>query len=78
VNAVADSAATADGGTSEAAAQQEDPAKKLICRRIKPTGSRMGERVCMRQAQWEKFAGRSRRGLEDIQRKALTTNDQGG
>lgn len=77
-NAVADSGATADGNTSEAATEEIPAEKKLICRRIKPTGSRMGERVCMRQAQWEKYAGQSRRGLEDIQRKALTTNDQGG
>jgi hypothetical protein len=32
----------------------------------------------MRPEQWEKYAGQSRKGLEDIQRKALTTNDQGG
>ncbi len=59
--------AVADTGT-EAVAQAEDPSKKLICRRIKPTGSRFGERVCMRQAQWEKYAGHARRDLETMQR----------
>lgn len=59
--------AVADTGT-EAIAQAEDPSKKLICRRIKPTGSRFGERICMRQAQWEKYAGHARRDLETMQR----------
>jgi hypothetical protein len=59
--------AVADTGT-EAVAEAEDPSRKLICRRIKPTGSRFGERVCMRQAQWEKYAGRGRRDLETMQR----------
>ena len=67
-----------DSGRSEAVTNYEKPEKKLVCRRIKPTGSRMGERICMHPEQWEKYAGHSRRGLEDIQRKALTTNDQGG
>ncbi len=53
---------------SEAVAEAEDPSKRLICRRIKPTGSRFGERVCMRQAQWEKYAGQGRRDLETMQR----------
>jgi hypothetical protein len=57
---------------------EDDPSKKLICRRIKPTGSRFGERVCMRAAQWEKYSGHGRKGVEDVQSKALTTNDQGG
>jgi hypothetical protein len=57
----------ADSGT-EAVAEAEDPGKKLICRRIKPTGSRFGERVCMRQAQWEKYSGQGRRDLETMQR----------
>ena len=59
--------AIADTGTV-AVAEAEDPSKKLICRRIKPTGSRFGERICMRQAQWEKYAGHARRDLETMQR----------
>jgi len=61
MNAVADSGA-------EAVAEAEDPSKKLICRRIKPTGSRFGERICMRQAQWQKYAAQGRRDLETMQR----------
>ena len=57
----------ADTGT-EAVAGAEDPSKRLVCRRIKPTGSRFGERICMRQAQWEKYADQGRRDLETMQR----------
>ncbi len=57
----------ADSGT-EPVAEAEDPGKKLVCRRIKPTGSRFGERVCMRQAQWEKYSSQGRRDLETMQR----------
>ena len=39
--------ASADADTESAA--PEDESTKLICRKIKPTGSRFGERVCMRQ-----------------------------
>ncbi len=69
--------AVADTG-AEAVAEAEDPSKKLICRRIKPTGSRFGERVCMRQAQWEKYAGHSRRDLETIQRTGTNPGNAGG
>ncbi len=57
----------ADSGT-EVVAKAEDPGKKLVCRRIKPTGSRFGERICMRQAQWEKYSDQGRRDLETLQR----------
>lgn len=69
MSAVADSGTTAvaDAGT-EAVVEAEDPSKKLICRKIKPTGSRFGERVCMRQAQWEKYSDQGRRDLETMQR----------
>ncbi len=69
--------AVADTG-AEAVAEAEDPSKKLICRRIKPTGSRFGERVCMRQAQWEKYAGHGRRDLETMQRTGTNPGDAGG
>jgi hypothetical protein len=65
--------------TSTAASpEEENQYKKLVCRTIKPTGSRFGERICMYPAQWEKYAGQGRKGLTDIQSKALTTNDPGG
>jgi hypothetical protein len=68
-----------DGSTAmNAVAEDEQPEKKLVCRRIKPTGSRMGERICMRPEQWEKYAGHGQKTLDRVQRRALTTNDQGG
>ena len=67
--------AVADTGT-EAVAKAEDPSERLICRRIKPTGSRVSERVCMWQAQWEKYAGHSRRELKRLQRGTHVGNPQ--
>lgn len=69
--------AIADTG-EEAAPESENQYKKLVCRTIKPTGSRFGERICMFPEQWEKYAGQGRSALEKVQDRALTTNDQGG
>lgn len=66
-----------ESGTAEAA-QEEKKSTDLICRRIKPTGSRMTERVCMRPAQWEKYSGQGRKELERVQKVGLDKNMPGG
>ncbi len=68
--------ASANSDTESAAL--EDKSTKLICRKIKPTGSRFGERVCMRPEQWEKYAGHSRRELDRVTRDGLQDNGSGG
>ena len=67
-----------DSGAVVEAAPEEKKSTKLICRRIKPTGSRMTERVCMRPAQWEKYSGQGRTELEKVQRDSLQRNMPGG
>ena len=63
---------------TETTAPVEEKTTKLICRKIKPTGSRFGERVCMRPEQWEKYAGHGKREIERIQSQGLTNNAPGG
>ncbi len=69
LNAGADTATTAPA---------EEKTTRLVCRKIKPTGSRFGERVCMRPEQWEKYAGHAKRETDRIQSQGLTNNPSGG
>jgi len=64
--------------TETTAPVEEKKTTKLICRKIKPTGSRFGERVCMRPEQWEKYAGHGKKETERIQSQGLTNNPPGG
>ena len=54
------SAAAADAATSQTATETAAPAKpakpKLICRRIADTGSRLAERECRTQEDWDRQA----------------------
>jgi hypothetical protein len=68
----------ADDTATETATLEEEKTTKLICRKIKPTGSRFGERICMRPEQWEKYAGHGKKELERIQSQGLTANPPGG
>lgn len=70
--------ASADDTATETTAPVEEKTTKLVCRKIKPTGSRFGERVCMRPEQWEKYAGHGKKELERIQSRGLTANPPGG
>ena len=45
----------------------EDP-DRIICRRQRPTGSRISEKVCMTAKQWYTLGERARQGLESAQR----------
>lgn len=68
----------ADDTGTQAAVPAEKKTSRLVCRKIKPTGSRFGERICMRPEQWEKYAGHARREIDRVQSKALTNNPSGG
>ena len=77
--AEATTAMNVDSGTNTVAtAAVEEKSTKLVCRKIKPTGSRFGERICMRPEQWEKYAGHSRRELDRVTRDGLQDNGAGG
>lgn len=66
-----------EAGT-EAVAPAEDSPNPQICRKIKPTGTRFGKRVCMTQAQWTMYANEGRRDLERLQSHTNPGNADGG
>lgn len=66
-----------EAGT-KAAAPAEDSPDPQICRKIKPTGTRFGKRVCMTQDQWTMYASEGRRNLESMQRNTNPGNPDGG
>lgn len=68
----------ADDTATETTAPVEEKSTRLVCRKIKPTGSRFGERVCMRPEQWEKYVGHGKRETERIQSQDLSANPPGG
>jgi hypothetical protein len=52
-----------------AADVHKDP-DRMICRRERPTGSRISEKVCMTARQWYKASEAARRRLDEAQRSA--------
>ena len=58
---------TGDTGEPMAARAADDG---LVCRNIRPIGSRISERVCMSAEQWERAAEADRDAIEETQRNA--------
>jgi len=46
---------------------RKDP-DRIICRRHKPTGSRISEKICMTARQWQQMTDDTRRALDKAQR----------
>ena len=71
------SAAPAVGQTQpdgQKPAKQADP-NRIVCERIKETGSRLNtRRVCMTAQQWEEQRRRDRENLQDAQQRSLEPN----
>ncbi len=66
--------ATVGGDTGEQlAARVADDG--LICRNIRPIGSRISERVCMTAEQWERAAEADRDAVEETQRNSTVGVD---
>ena len=60
-------APTQEGDYLSAADARSDP-DRIICRRHKPTGSRISEKICMTARQWQQMTDDSRRTLDKAQR----------
>ena len=61
---------TASDESSEylsAADVRKDP-DRMVCKRQKPTGSRISEKVCMTARQWQAASDESQRALDKAQR----------
>lgn len=54
----------------------KDP-NRMICRRERPTGSRISEKVCMTARQWFKANEATRRSLDNAQRSAKGSDSTG-
>lgn len=55
-------------------AKQPDP-DRIICEKIRETGSRLAvRRVCMTAQQWEEQRRRDRENLQDAQQRSLEPN----
>lgn len=63
---------------AEKAVAKEVAADRKICRTIKPTGTRFGERWCMTQAEWSKITDISRRETDKLQRGGMVGQPAGG
>ena len=57
-----------EAGYLTSAEVHEDP-DRIICRRHKPTGSRISEKICMTARQWQQARDDSRRALDKAQRE---------
>ena len=62
------SASAADEGEYLSAADARKDPDRIICRRHKPTGSRISEKICMTARQWQDAREASDRYLERAQR----------
>jgi len=58
-----------------AADARKDP-DRIICRRHKPTGSRISEKICMTARQWQRASDDTERALDQAQRTTGGTDGQ--
>lgn len=77
----ATSARASSTGTSEdtdyvARVEPEEEKERLICRREKPTGSRISEKICLTAEDWERIEQQSQEMLNRTTRKAQQYEDQ--
>lgn len=66
----------ADEAASLSTAEVGKDPGRIICRRHRPTGSRISEKICMTARQWQQASDDSRRMLDKAQRAPQAGNDQ--
>lgn len=74
-----DSKATGNGTSEDAnylAKAEMEEKETLICRRERPTGSRISEKICLTAEDWEKIEQQSQDMLNRATRKAQQYEDQ--
>lgn len=65
--------AAPEGEYLSAADARKDP-ERIVCRRHKPTGSRISEKICMTARQWQQASDDSSRMLDKAQRTTGTSD----
>lgn len=66
----------AEGSEYVSAADVRKDPDRVICKRQKPTGSRISEKVCLTARQWQAASNESQRVLDQAQRTTGGTNSQ--
>jgi hypothetical protein len=69
-------AGTGAAGDANYLAKAETEEETLICKRERPTGSRISEKICLTAEDWEKIERQSREMLDRTTRKAQQYEDQ--
>jgi hypothetical protein len=60
---------TADGDVADSAvAATDDP---MVCKRVIPTGTRVAQRTCMRQSEFDKAKKDGQEMLDEVQRRGV-------
>ena len=71
--------ATAEASDSAASLSRAEVYKdpdRMICRREKPTGSRISEKICMTAREWQQISDDGQRQLDKLQRAPQQQSDQ--
>jgi len=74
-SAAASADPAAEGEYLSASDARKDP-ERIICRRHKPTGSRISEKICMTARQWQQASDDSRSVLDKAHRAPQAGVDQ--
>jgi hypothetical protein len=69
-NTVAQTATSGATGSAE-----DDP---RVCERIIPTGTRIAQRVCFKQSEWDQMRANAQQAAEDSQRRAVQQGNPTG
>lgn len=64
------------GDASYLAKAETEKEETLICRRERPTGSRISEKICLTAEDWDKIEQQSQNMLDRATRKAQQYEDQ--
>lgn len=64
------------GDANYLAKAEAEEKETLICKRERPTGSRISEKICLTAEDWEKIERQSREMLDRTTRKAQQYEDQ--
>jgi hypothetical protein len=65
-------AADAESAATEASQEQakQKSSNKRVCKKVRTTGSRIPQKVCMRQRQWDEVTERSQRTANEMRDSA--------
>ena len=69
-------AGVSDSDGYQASATIEEKSERMICRRERPTGSRISETICLTAEDWQRIAEGSQATIRQAQRAPKSYNDQ--